>query len=105
MHRDLKLDNILVHLDELTKQINCKLADLGEARDTKTTSTICTAVGTEYYMAPEISHLLGYTSKADIFSLGVLIHALLLDKLPFKNQSDYAKLKLQKTKDPKELAV
>jgi serine/threonine protein kinase len=34
-------------------------------------------VGTNSYMAPEIQNLSGYTRKCDIWSIGIIVHALL----------------------------
>ena len=53
MHRDIKLDNIL--LDET--QCNAKLADLNLAVATKRSCSNTCFVGTDKYMAPEVRKL------------------------------------------------
>ena len=84
VHRDLKPENVL-----LTDQVNedIKLADFGLARKYMALKQsnaesvndaqyyMQTGVGTLYYIAPEVfaGH---YTEKSDVFSLGVLLYAI-----------------------------
>lgn len=77
-HRDLKPENVL--LDSCTQ---VKLADFGFARwvSTDLTETSC---GSPHYAAPEIIRGQPYDGKiADIWSLGVILYALLAGYLPF----------------------
>uniref|UniRef100_H3GYT3 Protein kinase domain-containing protein n=1 Tax=Phytophthora ramorum TaxID=164328 RepID=H3GYT3_PHYRM len=69
-HRDLSLDNVLVHNGE------CKISDFGLSVDA---SARCVErVGKEYYMAPEIVAGGVYDPvKADIWSLGITWFILL----------------------------
>lgn len=68
MHRDVKPDNIFFH-DGIVK-----LGDFGFCKslsnDTDMTSTM---LGSPIYMAPEILKGENYTSKADVWSLGVVL--------------------------------
>ena len=81
-HRDLKPENIL--LDSCTR---IKLADFGFARWVKSSLTE-TACGSPHYAAPEIIKGLHYDGKiADIWSLGVILFALLAGYLPFDDTS------------------
>lgn len=70
MHRDLKLENLL-----LDSKANVKLTDFGwSALSTdKLRQTYC---GTIDYMAPEMVAGLPYNFKVDIWSLGVLLFEL-----------------------------
>jgi len=81
VHRDLKLENIL--LDE---KFQLKLADFGFARDFNefNRDSMTTKLGTENYMAPEMHTSKAYSGvKTDSFSCGVLIFLLVLGRPPF----------------------
>eukprot|EP00344_Euplotes_crassus_P001974 CAMPEP_0197009132 /NCGR_PEP_ID=MMETSP1380-20130617/48647_1 /TAXON_ID=5936 /ORGANISM="Euplotes crassus, Strain CT5" /LENGTH=261 /DNA_ID=CAMNT_0042430175 /DNA_START=158 /DNA_END=943 /DNA_ORIENTATION=+ len=91
-HMDLKLDNIL--LDEF---YNCKVADLGVSLDVSASDGFTDSKrGTVCYMAPEIYYLLPTETydayKADIYSLGVCLYALLFGELPIKKDDDESTL-------------
>jgi len=83
MHRDLKLDNILVTVGSQGTITNLKLADFGMACkfDKIASDTVCGTIG---YMAPEL--LVGegeYDEKVDIWSLGVILYNLVTGKMPY----------------------
>ncbi|KAM7448138.1 hypothetical protein ABFA07_003866 [Porites harrisoni] len=66
VHRDLKLDNVLI-----TKMEHIKVADLGLATfRNQITGTYC---GTPWYMAPEIRENKIYDSKVDMYSFGLMM--------------------------------
>lgn len=86
VHRDLKLENILLAEPAITPQ-NLRIADFGVAR-TSDGGQLNTFVGSPGYIAPEIYAAmrrpdLGYTLRADIWSIGVCAYALLCGTLPF----------------------
>lgn len=64
---------------------NYKLGDFGTARVLSEYSLSMTQrVGTPYYMAPEIYVSTKYDSRADIYSLGIVLYRLLnKNRLPF----------------------
>ena len=83
IHRDLKLDNILVkEFKESKLGFIPKLGDFGTTKElvNKKTRTI---VGTQGLMAPEILKGEAYNSKADLWSLGAIIYSLYYSDLPF----------------------
>lgn len=83
IHRDIKLDNIL--LDENFK---CKICDFGVSRTMIKDKYITEQCGTPAYLAPEIIQDMGYKNfSADIWSLGVLLYSLVTGKMPFKADS------------------
>jgi serine/threonine protein kinase len=78
-HRDLKPENIL-----LDKQRNVKLADFGMAALQPDGRWLNTSCGSPHYAAPEIINGLQYRGdKADIWSTGVILYAMLNGFLPF----------------------
>ncbi|KAI9318237.1 kinase-like domain-containing protein [Dichotomocladium elegans] len=84
IHRDLKLENILIDMDE-NQQPRVKVTDFGLARVIDPASPILTTrCGSEEYAAPEIVQSLGYDGRlTDTWALGVILYALLIGYLPF----------------------
>jgi serine/threonine protein kinase len=84
MHRDLKPENILYADDDKDSPI--KLTDFGFAKQLMTSKQGLKAneqMGTRGYAAPEIFLNKDYTERADIWSLGVIVHILLSGLPPF----------------------
>lgn len=93
-HRDLKPENIL-----LDSQGNVKLADFGMAALQPAGYWLKTSCGSPHYAAPEIVRGEDYRGdKADLWSCGIILFALLTSYLPFDDQDDIRNtLKLVKT--------
>ena len=86
LHRDIKLDNIL--LTELEGEHKAKICDFGVSRFIKGDEIINEQCGTPAYIAPEIIKKKGYKGfSADIWSLGVLLYAMVLGAMPFKSEN------------------
>lgn len=85
VHRDLKLENIL-----LDKHQNVKLVDFGFTREYQgQTSYLQTWCGTICYSAPEMLKGEKYAGeKVDVWSLGIILYALLCGELPFDDDDD-----------------
>ncbi|CZT42787.1 related to serine/threonine-specific protein kinase [Rhynchosporium secalis] len=85
VHRDLKLENIL-----LDKNENVKLCDFGFTREYEgKASYLQTFCGTICYSAPEMLKGEKYAGeKVDVWSLGVILYALLSGELPFDEDDD-----------------
>ena len=87
VHRDLKVDNIL--LDEY---MNVRVCDFGLAKQlhggSNVLSTLC---GSYPYAAPEIFRNMKYGKPIDIWALGVCLYAMVVGRLPF-NDDDPSKL-------------
>ena len=85
VHRDLKLENIL-----LDKNENVKLVDFGFTREYEgKMSYLQTFCGTICYSAPEMLKGEKYAAeKVDVWSLGIILFALLTGELPFDDDDD-----------------
>lgn len=80
IHRDIKLDNVLLDDDDV-----CKLCDFGVSRALSPHKVIQEQCGTPAYLAPEIVQDEGYSGfKADVWSLGVLLYVLVSGVMPFR---------------------
>jgi serine/threonine-protein kinase HSL1 (negative regulator of Swe1 kinase) len=79
-HRDLKPENIL-----LTDDCVIKIADFGMAAlHQETDGRLKTACGSPHYAAPELLKHRAYRgSAADIWSMGVILYAMMAGRLPF----------------------
>ena len=81
IHRDVKLDNILLSSSSQT----AKLCDFGVSRLAKRGQRITDQCGTPAYLAPEIIANQGYDGfYVDLWSLGVLLYAMVVGAVPFR---------------------
>ena len=77
VHRDIKLENILIKSIEDNKQYEVRIADFGLAVFNPKDELLFQKCGTPGYVAPEIFTGQGYGHKADMFSLGGVLFNLL----------------------------
>lgn len=80
IHRDIKLPNILIFDDNLVKITDFGVSKLLENGKLSTD----TAIGTPYYMSPEVVKGTPYNYSVDFWALGCLIYKFLTNKYPFE---------------------
>eukprot|EP01065_Artemidia_motanka_P026670 TRINITY_DN3185_c4_g1_i1.p1 TRINITY_DN3185_c4_g1~~TRINITY_DN3185_c4_g1_i1.p1 ORF type:complete len:495 (+),score=186.91 TRINITY_DN3185_c4_g1_i1:219-1703(+) len=80
LHRDVKCLNVF-----LTSTDVVKLGDFGSAKHVGTVGIANTVCGTYNYFSPELSRNEPYSSKSDIWALGVVLYELItLGQKPFQ---------------------
>ncbi|XP_077163510.1 serine/threonine-protein kinase Chk2 isoform X7 [Paroedura picta] len=98
IHRDLKLENVLLSSPEE----NCliKITDFGQSKILGETSLMQTLCGTPNYLAPEVLQSVGttgYGRSVDCWSLGVILFMCLSGYPPFSDQNARLSLREQIT--------
>jgi 5'-AMP-activated protein kinase catalytic alpha subunit len=79
VHRDLKPENLLIDENK-----NIKIIDFGFTNIYRKDTLLDTFCGSPYYAAPEMILAKKYTGpEVDVWSLGVILYAMLCGSLPF----------------------
>ena len=81
VHRDIKGLNIF--LTRENKQMVCKVGDFGISKQLEEIDLMLTIVGTPVYLAPELIRKQKYTSKCDVWAIGILVFNMVTGKPPF----------------------
>ncbi|KAL7638877.1 UNVERIFIED_CONTAM: hypothetical protein RMT77_010411 [Armadillidium vulgare] len=90
LHRDLKTQNIF-----LTHKNIVKVGDFGIARFLRTKQELATtAIGTPYYLSPEICLRKPYNYRSDMWSVGCILYELCALRHPFE-ANDFESLVLK----------
>ena len=84
MHRDIKLENILLAEKPKGSKTTLKLIDFGLAKSTRDCEHAKTFFGTVGYIAPEMLTK-KYTNAIDLWAAGVLTYILLCGVFPFED--------------------
>ncbi|XP_058401908.1 serine/threonine-protein kinase 33 isoform X3 [Diceros bicornis minor] len=94
VHRDLKLENIMVKSSFIDANnemnLNIKVTDFGLAvkKQGRGEAMLQTTCGTPIYMAPEVINAHDYSQQCDIWSIGVIMYILLCGEPPFLASSE-----------------
>ncbi|KAM3087726.1 putative serine/threonine-protein kinase iks1 [Clarireedia jacksonii] len=93
IHRDLKPSNCLLHQDG--SDIRCLISDFGEVQAENVVRKSTGSTGTISYCAPEVlkqdqfGHYGNFTTKSDIFSLGMILYFMCFGRLPYKSADSF----------------
>ena len=92
LHRDLKLENLMV--SEIEKDVVSgeeyfwiKIIDFGTAKIFEKNKTEKAVIGSSYYIAPEVLKQ-KYNEKCDTWSVGVILYMTLVGVAPFDGKTD-----------------
>ncbi|KAL2061171.1 hypothetical protein VTL71DRAFT_7444 [Oculimacula yallundae] len=89
IHRDLKPSNCLLHKDG--NEFKCLISDFGEVQAENVARKSTGSTGTISYCAPEVlkqdelGRFGNFTTKSDIFSLGMILYFMCFGRLPYKS--------------------
>lgn len=96
-HRDVKLENVLV--DDRSRKAH--LIDFGFSSVVRPDTLIDDYCGSIMYASPELINNTLYEGKpADVWSLGVVLYAMLVGEMPFNTDSRKKLVRLVNTADP-----
>ena len=92
IHRDLKLENILIKEVEKSKETNedlfiLKIIDFGTAKIFDKNKKARAIVGSSYYIAPEVLKK-KYNRECDLWSAGVILYMFIVGHAPFDGKND-----------------
>ncbi|KAL4613500.1 serine/threonine-protein kinase 33 [Arapaima gigas] len=94
VHRDLKLENILVkndHRGDDGEMPSIKVTDFGlsvQKSGVGSENMLQATCGTPIYMAPEVINAHDYSQQCDVWSVGVIMYMLLCGEPPFMSSSE-----------------
>ena len=87
IHRDIKLDNILVVEDTERRTSNIKIIDFGLSTVIYPNQKNSDACGTIAFQSPEMISKIPHDFKTDVWSLGILLYILVTGYLPFVSKT------------------
>jgi serine/threonine-protein kinase len=89
IHRDIKPQNILIGYDP--SGLRVRICDFGLAKRVNPLTLAATAAGTVSFKAPEVfSDEKADSTAADVWSVGVLLYLLLVDRFPYADAEGHA---------------
>ena len=90
IHRDLKLENVMVDIgsnEQGKPELILKLTDFGFSKVLETNKKETNKLGTTLYMAPELFKGVEYDHKVDTWALGVMVYMMLSGKYTFTGKT------------------
>lgn len=104
VHRDLKIENIMISTSGEIKIIDFGLSNMFDAR-----TQLHTFCGSLYFAAPELLKASPYVGpEVDVWSFGVVLYVLVCGKVPFDDENSsvlHEKIKQGKVDYPQHLSI
>ncbi|XXG96105.1 Serine/threonine-protein kinase [Hypoxylon texense] len=101
VHRDLKIENILI-----SKTGDIKIIDFGLSNLFAPRGHLKTFCGSLYFAAPELLQARAYTGpEVDVWSFGIVLYVLVCGKVPFDDQKCRHLLSRMLVTDPRQRAT
>lgn len=99
VHKDIKPENFLVFTEG--SKLNVKLIDFGFAEKIESPNQkLQMEAGSLPYISPEMLNHIGYDSKSDMFSVGVVLFNMLTGRQPFYGKNEEERRNSIITKEP-----
>ncbi|KAN0040072.1 hypothetical protein ACTA71_011957 [Dictyostelium dimigraforme] len=88
IHRDLKLDNLLLFNLEVEQDFCVKVSDFGNSKELcGENNSICPTVkGTTAYLSNEVLTESSYSKASDVYAFGILLYEIMTEKIPFEEE-------------------
>ena len=83
VHRDIKLENIMISTNDPESDMRPKLIDFGLSKVLMPGEGSTDPYGTLAYCSPEIIARKAHTAKTDVWSLGIVLYTMLTRRMPF----------------------
>ena len=97
-NRDLKSDNIMLHINKNDNRFTTKVIDFDHSREIAPEMSVF--IGTELWAAPEIilaqmhrREMLHYTTKADVYSFAIIMWQLIYQSMPYEEMRNFTNKK------------
>ena len=98
IHRDLKLDNIL--MTDLSEKADIRLLDFGLSKIIGEDEKCTEPYGTLSFVAPEVLKGKPYDKSVDLWSIGIIAYLLMCGFLPFDDEHSEREIARQTIQDP-----
>ncbi|KAN0041936.1 hypothetical protein ACTFIV_004490 [Dictyostelium citrinum] len=88
IHRDLKLDNLLLFNVEVEQDACVKVSDFGSSKELsgESNSITQTVKGTMAYLSNEVLTDSNYSKASDVYAFGILLYEIMTEREPYKDE-------------------
>ncbi|KAM9990851.1 hypothetical protein ACTFIY_006883 [Dictyostelium cf. discoideum] len=97
IHRDLKLDNLLLFNVEVEEDVCVKVSDFGNSKELsgEKSSIAQTVKGTMAYLSNEVLLDSNYSKASDVYAFGISLYEIMTEREPFEDEDLEGLTKIQ----------